>query len=95
MFPLFFFPAQLLRSVIWGLSRGSSGSIVSGYGLDDRVWSPTEAEDFSSSLCVETGFGAHPAYCAVGTGGPFPFGKVQPGYNVDHSPPSSGEVKNE
>jgi hypothetical protein len=33
-------------------SRGSSGSIVSDYGLDDRVIevrSPTGAEDFSSS----------------------------------------------
>jgi hypothetical protein len=36
------------------LSRGSSGSIVSDYGLDDRaieVRSPTGAEDFSSSPC--------------------------------------------
>jgi hypothetical protein len=31
--------------------------------------SPTEAEDFSSSLCVQTGSGAHPASCTVGTGG--------------------------
>jgi hypothetical protein len=34
---------------------GSSVSIVSGYGLDDRaivVRSPAGAEDFSSSLCV-------------------------------------------
>jgi hypothetical protein len=44
-------------------SRGSSGSIVSVYGLDDRaieVQSPTGA-DFSSSPCVQTGSGAHPA----------------------------------
>jgi hypothetical protein len=43
-------------------SRGSSGSIVSDYGLDDRVIevrSPTGAEDFSSSPCVQTGSGAH------------------------------------
>jgi hypothetical protein len=35
---------------VW--SRGSSGSIVSDYGLDDRVVevrSPTGAEDFSST----------------------------------------------
>jgi hypothetical protein len=40
----------------------SSGSIVSGYLLDDRtieVQSPAEAEDFSSNLCVQTGSGAH------------------------------------
>jgi hypothetical protein len=41
-------------------SRGSSGSIVSDYGLDDRaieVRSPTGAEDFSPSPCVQTGSG--------------------------------------
>jgi hypothetical protein len=54
---------------------GSSVSIVSGYGLDDReieVRSPTEAKDFSSILCVQTGSGAHPVSCTMGTGGPFP-----------------------
>jgi hypothetical protein len=29
-------------------------------------------KDFSSSLCVQTGSGAHPATCPVGTQGPFP-----------------------
>jgi hypothetical protein len=41
---------------------GSSVSIVSGYGLDDRVIavrSPAEAEDFSSDLCVDRLWG-HP-----------------------------------
>jgi hypothetical protein len=42
-------------------SRGSSVSIVSDYKLDDRGSSPTGAEDFSSSLCVQTGSGTHPA----------------------------------
>jgi hypothetical protein len=52
-------------------SRVSSGSIVSDYGLDDRaigVRSPAGANDFSSSLCVQTGSGAHPASCTMGTG---------------------------
>jgi hypothetical protein len=56
---------------------GSSGSIVSDYGLDDRVIevrSPTEAEDFSSNPCVQTGSEAHPASYPMGTGGPFPGG---------------------
>jgi hypothetical protein len=56
-------------------SRVSSGSIVSDYGLDDRaigVPSPTGAKDFSCNLCVQTGSGAHPASCTMGTGGPFP-----------------------
>jgi hypothetical protein len=62
-----------------GCEQGSSGSIVSGYGLDDRameVRSPAGAKDFSSSLCVQTGSEAHPASCTMGTGGPFPGGKL-------------------
>jgi hypothetical protein len=57
---------------------GSSGNIVSDYGLDDRaigVRSPAGAKDFSSSLCVQSGSEAHPASCTMGTGGPFPGGK--------------------
>jgi hypothetical protein len=63
-------------------SRGSSVSIVSDYGRDDRpidVRSPAEAKDFSSSLCVQTGSGTHPASCSMGTGGPFPGGKSAAG----------------
>jgi hypothetical protein len=77
---------------------GSSVSIVSDYGLDGRtigVRSPAGAKDFSSSLCVQTGSGAHPAACTMGTGGPFPGGKARTGRDADHSPPSSAEVKNE
>jgi hypothetical protein len=59
------------------------------------VRSLTGAEDFFSSLCVQTGSGAHQASCTVGTGGPFPGGKARPGRDVNHSPPSSAEVKNE
>jgi hypothetical protein len=65
-----------------GMNRGSSVSIVSGYGLDHRaieVRSLAEAKDFSSNLCVQTGSGAHPAYCAMSTGGPFPGGKSAAG----------------
>jgi hypothetical protein len=39
-----------------------------------EVRSPTGAEDFSSSPCVQTGSEAHPAFYPVGTGGPFPGG---------------------
>jgi hypothetical protein len=79
-------------------SRGSSVSTVSDYGLDDRaigVRSPAGTKHFSSSLCVQTGSGAHPASCTVGTGGPFPGDKARPGRDADLSPPSSAEVKNE
>jgi hypothetical protein len=73
-------------------------SIVSGYGMDDRaieVRSPAEAKGFSCSLCVQTGPGAHPASCTMGTGGLFPGAKLRPGRDADHSPPSSAEVENE
>jgi hypothetical protein len=70
---------------------GSSVSIrVSDYGLDDRaigVRSQAVAKDFSSIICVQTGYGAHPASCTVGTVCPFPGGKARPGCDADHSPP--------
>jgi hypothetical protein len=59
------------------------------------VRSPTGAQDFSSSLCVQTGSGAHPASYPMGTGVPFPGGKARPGRDADHSPPTSAEIKNE
>jgi hypothetical protein len=71
---------------------------VSGYGLDDRaiaVRSPARVEDYSSILCVQTGSGAHPASCPMGTGGPFPGVKARPGRDADYSPLSSAEVVNE
>jgi hypothetical protein len=77
---------------------GSSVSIVSGYGLDDKeieVRSPAEAKDFSSSLCVQTGSGVDPASSSMGTGGPFPRGKARPGRDPDYSPLSSAKVVNE
>jgi hypothetical protein len=58
------------------------------------VRSPAGAKDFSSSLCVQTGSGAHPASCTMGTGGLFPGGKARPGRDADHSPSSSAEVEN-
>jgi hypothetical protein len=65
---------------------GSSVNIVSGYGLDDRAIEVRSPADFSSNLCVQTGSGAHPASCPMGTGGPFPGTKARPGRDADHSP---------
>jgi hypothetical protein len=64
-------------------------SIVYGYGEGDRairVRSPGGAKDFSSSLCVQTGSGVHPASCPMGTGCPFPGGKALPRRDADHLP---------
>jgi hypothetical protein len=71
-------------------ARGSSVSILSGYGLDNRaigVRSPAEAREFSSSLCVQTGSGAHPASCTMGTGSPFPGAKPGRGVTLTTHPP--------
>jgi hypothetical protein len=68
---------------------------VSDYGLEDRaigVRSLAGAKDFFSDIRVQTGSGAHPASCTMGT---FPGGKARPGRDADHSPPSSAEVVNE
>jgi hypothetical protein len=71
---------------------------VSDYELKDRaieVRSPAEENDFSSSLCVQTSSGAHPASCTMGTDGPFPEDKARQGCGADQSTPSSAEVENE
>jgi hypothetical protein len=87
-----------MRLILKLRNRGSSGSIVSDYGLDDQVIgvrSQGGAKDFSSSLCIQTGSGAHSVSCTMGTGGPFPDAKARPGCDADHSPPSSAKVVNE
>jgi hypothetical protein len=80
-------------------SKGFEGAWVAQSSLTTDwttgVRSPTEAEDYSSILCVQTGSGAHPSSCPMGTGGPFSGGKARPGRDADHSPSSSAEVKNE
>jgi hypothetical protein len=98
LFHVFYVPSFISVLIYLVGSRGSSVSIVSGYGLDDRaigVRSPAGAKDFSSILCVQTCSGAHPASCRMGTGGPFPGGKARSGRDADHSPLSSAEVVNE
>jgi hypothetical protein len=89
---------KYLHNNILNVEPGSSVSAVSGYGLDDRaikVRSPAGAKNFSSILCVQTGSGAHPASCPMGTGGPFSRAKARQGRDADHSPPSNSEVENE
>jgi hypothetical protein len=74
-------------------SRGSSGSIVSDYGLDDQVIevrSPTVADFFLAPASRPALGPTQPP-----SRGPFPGGKARSGRDADHSPPSSAEVKNE
>jgi hypothetical protein len=92
-----FFMALLNMRCLKILSS-SSVSIVPDYGLYNRaigVRSPAEEKDFSSSLCVQTSSGAHPASCPIDTEGPFPGGEARPRHDADHSPPSSAKVVNE
>jgi hypothetical protein len=77
---------------------GSSVGIATDYGLDgpgiERAAyikkNPVGVRFFAH---VQTGPGAHPASCTMGTGS-FP-GVKRPGRGGDHLPPSSAEVENE
>ena len=62
--------------------RGSSVSIVTGYGLDGPGIESRLGARFSAP--VQTGPGAHPASYTMGTGG-----KERPQRDADPSPPSS------
>lgn len=63
---------------------GSLVITMPDYRLDYRVRSPTEENDFSSSLCVLTSSEAYPAFYPMGTGGPFGLG-IKHGLGVTHT----------
>ena len=67
---------------------GSSVGIATDYGLDGPGSNPGGDEIFPP---VQTGLGAYPASCTMGTGS-FSWGKVRPGRAAYHSPPSSAAV---
>jgi hypothetical protein len=62
------------KEYISRVSRGSSVSIMSDYGLDDRGWIPDRGRGFFISPLLSHGSGAHPASYTMGTGGSFPRG---------------------
>jgi hypothetical protein len=77
---------------------GSSVSIVSGYGLDDRaieVDPRQRRKDLSSNSVYRLWLWGPPSLMYRGTGGPVPWAKARPGRDADHSPPTSAEVENE
>jgi hypothetical protein len=79
-------------------SRGSSGSIVSGYWLDDRaieVRSPAGAKDFPLASVSRPALGPTQPPVKWVPGVLTPGVKARPGRDADHSPPSSAEVENE
>jgi hypothetical protein len=60
-------------------SWGSSVSIVTDYGLDNRgsgVWFLAGAGNFSLLHCIHTSSGAHPASHLMGAGSSFSWHKV-------------------
>jgi hypothetical protein len=92
-------PSGLKHLQMYSLSNSTNGfsryGEKPGCGLDDRgsVSGRCYVGSFSLDLRVQTGSGAHPASCPVGTRGSYPGGKAA-GSWTDHSPLSSAEVKN-
>jgi hypothetical protein len=69
------------------MSRDSSVSIMTDYGLNNRGSFPGRCKKFS--LRVQTAFGpTQPRIQCVGR-----LGALSPGHEADHSPASSAEVK--
>jgi hypothetical protein len=69
---------------------GSSVGIATDYGLGGPGIESVGARFFAH---IQTGLGAHPPSCTMGTGS-FP-GVKQPGRGANHPPPSSANVENE
>jgi hypothetical protein len=79
-----------MYACVAAVGHDSSVGIATSYGLDDPgIELIPVGSRFSAP--VQTGPGAHPASCTVGTGS-FP-GVKRPGRGVDHPPSSSAEVK--
>jgi hypothetical protein len=98
IFPLVFFFSSM--GPAWRSVTTLGARVVQSVQCLTANWttgfpSPAEALDFSSSPCVQTSSGVHPASYPMGTGGPFPGGKARPGRDTDHKPLFSAEVKNE
>jgi hypothetical protein len=77
------------------MSRGSSVSIATGYGLDnqeEREFESRYGKKCSLLHIVQTGSGVHTTSYKMGTVGSFPRVKLQ-GREADNSPPPTAEIK--
>jgi len=77
------------RTAVLSLGRDSSVGIATPYRLEGSGIESGESEVFSAF--VQTGSGAHPVSCKIGTGS-FPVVKLS-GRSTDLPPPSSADVK--
>jgi hypothetical protein len=75
--------------ILMGAGIAQSEWLATGWTV--RGSNPSRGARFFAH--VQTGPGAHPASCTMGTGS-FP-GVKRPGRGADHPPPSSAEVKKE
>jgi hypothetical protein len=81
--------------VVWRVAQ-SVQCLATGWTTGRSRSDPRQRrKDFSSILYVQTGSGAHPASCLVGTVGPFLGAEERLGRKSDHSTPHSAEVENE
>ena len=71
------------------VGRDSAVGIATRYGLDGPGIESRWGRDFSAQ--VQTGPGAHPTSCTMGTGSFLAI--KRPGRGVEHPPRSSAEVK--
>jgi hypothetical protein len=82
-------------STDWSEPGSSVQCLATGWTTGRPRFDPWQRrKDFSYSLCVQTGSGAHPASCTMDTGGPLPGAKARLRRDADHTL-SSAEVKNE
>jgi hypothetical protein len=77
------------------MSRSSSGSIVSDYGLDNQGSIPNRGREFFFQPLHSYWLWGPPSLLSNWYRGSFPQGKAWPGRDADHSPPSRAEVKYE
>jgi hypothetical protein len=82
------------KCVIYSFILDSSVGIATGYRLNGRGSVPGRTKDVSLLHSVQTRSGAHQASYPVSTGALSPE-EERPGREVDHSPPSSVEIKND
>jgi hypothetical protein len=74
--------------ILLGNAENALAGVAKDWTTGRSGFDPWQGQRIFPLACVQTGSGAHPASCTMGTGGPFPAGEARPGRDADHSPPS-------